>query len=119
VLQDVGIGGADSVVATWNTDERRTICPPQRSVNASRIDRRKSVPSRLRSAALLSAVDGAGIIQLLSYEAAPEVADGRLQPVLSSFEPESPLVSLLHVERRSTSGKIRAFVGSVTRDTTQ
>jgi DNA-binding transcriptional LysR family regulator len=68
----------------------------------------------LGPAAILAAVDGVGITQLLSYQAAPEVADGRLQPVLTAFEPESTPVSLLHVERRSTSGKIRAFVEFVT-----
>ena len=65
-------------------------------------------------AAILAAVDGVGITQLLSYQAAPEVAEGKLQPVLTSFEPEATPVSLLHVERRSTSGKIRAFVEFVT-----
>lgn len=64
----------------------------------------------LGPAAVLAAVDGVGIIQLLSYQAAPEVEAGRLQAVLTSFEPESTPVNLLHVERRSTSGKIRAFV---------
>ncbi|KAA1002503.1 LysR family transcriptional regulator [Paraburkholderia panacisoli] len=68
----------------------------------------------LGAAAVLAAVDGVGIIQLLSYQAAPEVDDGRLQPVLTSFEPESTPVNLLHVERRSTSGKIRAFVEHAT-----
>ena len=68
----------------------------------------------LGSAALLAAVDGVGIVQFLSYQAAPDEAEGRLQPVLTSFEPESTPVSLLHVERRSTSGKIRAFVEFVT-----
>jgi DNA-binding transcriptional LysR family regulator len=80
------------------------------------------VPVRLRPrmivdlcpAAILAAVDAVGITQLLSYQAAPEVADGRLQPVLTAFEPESVPVSLLHVERRSTSGKIRAFAEFVT-----
>ncbi|NYH25916.1 LysR family transcriptional regulator [Paraburkholderia bryophila] len=64
----------------------------------------------LGPAAILAAVDGVGIIQLLSYQAAPEVENGKLQPILTAFEPESTPVNLLHVERRSTSGKIRAFV---------
>lgn len=63
----------------------------------------------LSAAAVLAAVDGVGITQLLSYQAAPELADGTLQPILTAFEPESIPVSLLHVERRSASGKIRAF----------
>jgi DNA-binding transcriptional LysR family regulator len=85
-------------------------------------DNGSRVPVRIRprmvvdlgSAAVSAAVDGVGIIQLLSYQAAPEIEDGRLQPVLTSFEPEPTPVSLLHVERRSTSGKIRAFVDFVT-----
>jgi DNA-binding transcriptional LysR family regulator len=68
----------------------------------------------LGPAAILAAVDGVGITQFLSYQAAPEVADGKLQPILRSFEPESIPVSLLHIERRSASGKIRAFVELVT-----
>lgn len=68
----------------------------------------------LGPAAILAAVDGVGITQFLSYQAAPEVSDGKLQAVLSTFEPESIPVNLLHVERRSTSGKIRAFVDFVT-----
>jgi DNA-binding transcriptional LysR family regulator len=85
-------------------------------------DKGSRVPVRIRprmvvdlgSAAVSAAVDGVGVIQLLSYQAAPEIEDGRLQPVLTSFEPEPTPVSLLHVERRSTSGKIRAFVDFVT-----
>ena len=65
-------------------------------------------------AAVLAAVDGVGITQLLSYQAAPEVLDGKLQPVLTSYEPEAIPVNLLHVERRSSSGKIRAFMEFVT-----
>ena len=68
----------------------------------------------LAPAAILAAAEGVGITQLLSYQAAPEVADRKLEAILTSFEPGSVPVSLLHVERRSTSGKIRAFVEYVT-----
>ncbi len=67
----------------------------------------------LGPAAILAAVDGVGITQFLSYQAAPDL-DGMLQTILNAFEPESTPVSLLHVERRSTSGKIRAFVEFIT-----
>jgi DNA-binding transcriptional LysR family regulator len=63
----------------------------------------------LAPAAVQAALDGVGITQLLSYQAAPEVAAGTLQPILTAFEPEAIPVSLLHVERRGSSGKIRAF----------
>lgn len=85
-------------------------------------DRGARIPVRLKPrmivdlapAAVLAAVESVGITQLLSYQAMPEVLDGRLQAVLTAFEPESMPVSLLHVERRGASGKIRAFVEFVT-----
>jgi DNA-binding transcriptional LysR family regulator len=68
----------------------------------------------LAPVAVAAAVDGAGITQLFSYQAAPEMLEGNLQPVLTAFEPESTPVSLLHVERRGASGKVRTFVEFVT-----
>lgn len=68
----------------------------------------------LAPAAVSAAIDGVGITQLLSYQAAPEVQNGRLRPVLPAFEPEAVPVNLLHVERRGASGKIRAFLEFVT-----
>ena len=68
----------------------------------------------LAPAAVDAAIDRVGITQLLSYQAAPEVLDGSLVPILTAFEPESIPVNLLHVERRGASGKIRAFVEFVT-----
>jgi len=68
----------------------------------------------LAPAAISAAADGVGITQLLSYQAAPDVAAGNLLPILRAYEPESTPVNLLHVERRSTSGKIRSFVEFVT-----
>ncbi|RDU95816.1 LysR family transcriptional regulator [Trinickia dinghuensis] len=65
-------------------------------------------------AAVSAAVDCVGITQLLSYQAAPEVSEGKLHPILTAFEPESTPVSLLHVERRGASGKVRAFLEFVT-----
>jgi DNA-binding transcriptional LysR family regulator len=68
----------------------------------------------LAPVAVAAAVDGAGITQLFSYQAAPEALEGNLQPVLTAFEPESTPVNLLHVERRGASGKVRTFVEFVT-----
>ena len=68
----------------------------------------------LAPAAVMAAVDCVGITQLLSYQAVPEVLDGSIQPILTAYEPEPMPVSLLHVERRGASGKIRAFVDFVT-----
>lgn len=68
----------------------------------------------LAPVAVIAAVDRVGITQLFSCQAAPEVLNGTLLPVLTAFEPESTPVNLLHVERRGASGKIRAFVEFVT-----
>ncbi|WP_250504249.1 LysR family transcriptional regulator [Caballeronia sp. AZ7_KS35] len=68
----------------------------------------------LAPAAIAAAKDGVGITQLLSYQATPEVKGGTLRPILSAFEPDAVPVNLLHVERRGTSGKIRAFLEFVT-----
>jgi DNA-binding transcriptional LysR family regulator len=68
----------------------------------------------LAPAAVMAAVERVGITQLFSYQAAPEVLEGSLLPVLTAFEPDSTPVSLLHVERRGASGKIRTFVEFVT-----
>jgi DNA-binding transcriptional LysR family regulator len=68
----------------------------------------------LAPAAVMAAIDRVGITQLFSYQAAPAVLNGSLQPVLTAFEPESTPVNLLHVERRGASGKVRAFVEFVT-----
>jgi len=68
----------------------------------------------LAPAAVMAAVERVGITQLFSYQAAPEVIEGTLQPVLTAFEPESTPVNLLHVERRGASGKVRTFVEFVT-----
>jgi DNA-binding transcriptional LysR family regulator len=68
----------------------------------------------LAPAAISAVADGVGITQLLSYQAAPEVASGILVPILRAYEPESTPVNLLHIERRGSSGKIRSFVEFVT-----
>lgn len=70
--------------------------------------------ANLAPAAISAAVQGVGITQLLSYQAAPEVSAGDLVPILRDYEPDSTPVSLLHMERRGRSGKIRSFVDFVT-----
>ena len=85
-------------------------------------DNGSRMPVRLRPrmivdlvpAAVLAAVDGVGITQLLSYQVAPEVDEGTVRPILTAFEPAPTPVNLLHVERRGASGKVRAFVEFVT-----
>jgi DNA-binding transcriptional LysR family regulator len=68
----------------------------------------------LAPAAVMAAVDRVGVTQLLSYQAAPEVLNGSLRPVLKPFEPQSIPVNLLHVERRSQNIKVGSFIEFVT-----
>jgi len=57
-----------------------------------------------------SAVRDGGLIQLLSYQAAPEVAAGRLEIVLSSFELPPYPVSIVYPQGRFVPQKIRALI---------
>ena len=61
-------------------------------------------------AALLAAIEGFGLTRILSYQAAPALASGALQTVLSAYE-ESPLpVHLVHPEGRHAPAKVRTFI---------
>ena len=61
-------------------------------------------------ATVLAAVDGFGITRRLSYQVAPDVAEGRLKIILPGFQ-EPPLpVHVIHTEGRRAAAKVRAFV---------
>jgi DNA-binding transcriptional LysR family regulator len=61
-------------------------------------------------ATVLAAVDGFGITRRLSYQVAPDVAEGRLKIILPDFQ-EPPLpVHVIHTEGRRAAAKVRAFV---------
>jgi len=53
---------------------------------------------------------GWGISRLISYQIAPYLTDGRLQTILSEFEPPPMPVHVVHQEGRMVSTKVRAFV---------
>ena len=53
---------------------------------------------------------GAGISRLISYQIAPHLAEGRLQTILSKFEPPPMPIHVVHQEGRMVSSKVRAFV---------
>lgn len=76
--------------------------------------RARRVSPRLRTtsndAALAAAVDGFGITRLLGYQVAAQVADGRLVPLLVDHEPAPLPVSVVHLEGRRASRKVRSFV---------
>lgn len=56
---------------------------------------------------------GQGIARLLSYQIAPHVAEGRLETVLSRFEPPAMPIHVLHAEGRRTSARVRSFVDHI------
>lgn len=61
-------------------------------------------------AALSAAVGGFGLTRLLSYQVQDAVTQGRLDPVLTAFEPPPLPVHVVHREGRHASLKARAFI---------
>lgn len=61
-------------------------------------------------AAIDAAVAGWGLVRLLSYQVAPELAAGRLRIVLPDHEPPPLPVHLVHADGRRVSAKLRAFL---------
>ncbi|RVT84762.1 LysR family transcriptional regulator [Inhella crocodyli] len=61
-------------------------------------------------AALSAAVGGFGLTRLLSYQVQDAVTQGRLEPVLTAFEPPPLPVHVVHREGRHASLKARAFI---------
>ena len=64
-------------------------------------------------AAIAAAVQGLGITRVLSYQAADEIADGRLVTLLENFEPPPSPVHIIHRSGPRSPGKIRAFIDLV------
>lgn len=60
--------------------------------------------------AIVAAVSGFGLTELLSYQVADHLRDGRLKIVLSNFEAAPLPVQLVHHEGRHASRKARAFL---------
>jgi DNA-binding transcriptional LysR family regulator len=60
--------------------------------------------------AIAAAVAGRGLTRVLSYQAAEELAAGRLQIVLADYEPQPIPVSVVIPEGRRAAAKVRAFV---------
>jgi DNA-binding transcriptional LysR family regulator len=89
---------AVSPTHTWHFSEGITIKIKPRLV----INSNDSVVSALKA--------GLGLGRLISYQVAPELADGSLKKVLSKYEPPQMPVHIIHREGRSGSAKIRSFV---------
>ena len=77
-------------------------------------ERNVSVRSRLSvntaEAALDAAEQGVGLTRVLSYQAAPRIAQGKLVTVLEAFEPEPKPVSLIHLPQQALPLKTRSFI---------
>ena len=61
-------------------------------------------------AAIEASVASFGITRLLSYQIAPQLADGRLRILLEDFEQTKIPIHVIHREGRYASAKIRSFV---------
>ncbi len=64
-------------------------------------------------AAVTAAVQGRGIVQTLSYQAAAELADGRLVRLLQDYEPPPIAVQMLLPTGRLMTARLRAFIDAV------
>nr|WP_315591960.1 LysR family transcriptional regulator [uncultured Cupriavidus sp.] len=60
--------------------------------------------------AIAAAVDGFGLVRVLSYQIADELRDGRLRIVLDDFEPSPLPIHVIHREGRHAQHKVRAFI---------
>lgn len=61
-------------------------------------------------AAIEAALAGLGITRLLSYQAATELGEGRLVPVLEAFEPPPLPIHIIHRSGPRSPAKVRAFI---------
>ena len=61
-------------------------------------------------ASLKAAHSGLGIVKLLSYQIATDVAEGSLETALTDYEEPAIPVSIVHLEGRRTNAKIRSFI---------
>ena len=61
-------------------------------------------------AALDAAVSGFGLIRPLSYQSAPLESEGRLQRVLTAYEPPPIPIHLVHPAGRYLPPKVRRFI---------
>lgn len=83
---------------------------------ASRRSAGRSIPVRSRlvvntaEAAIDAAVAGVGIARVLSYQAAPAIAERRLRILLADYEPEPLPVHLLHPAQTHPPLKLRRFL---------
>lgn len=80
--------------------------------NGGPISVQVSGPARVNSpvAAMQAALAGLGFAVLPTYLADPQIAEGRLVPVLSDRMPEGPSLTAVYPHRRHLAGKVRALI---------
>lgn len=61
-------------------------------------------------AAITAARSGWGLTRVLSYQVAPDLAEGRLTTTLENFEQGKLPIHIVHPEGRNASAKVRSFV---------
>ena len=67
------------------------------------------------AAALDAALGGLGLACIMSYQAEPHAATGRLQTVLVEYEPPPAPIHIVHPEGRHLPAKVRLFVDHAAR----
>ena len=59
---------------------------------------------------VIAAVQDAGVAMMYSYQAAPHIADGRLEILLSDYEIDPLPVSFIYPQDELVPQKVRAFI---------
>ncbi len=105
ILDDLKNHRLIAVTGNWSSPQWRFGARSKRSV---------PVVPRLfctsNQAAINAAIEGWGIVQVLSYQVGAELQDGRLQRVLEEFEGEPLPVQIVHPHGRTPAARIRSFV---------
>jgi DNA-binding transcriptional LysR family regulator len=99
-----------SAAAVTPTPEWRMVI----SAKASAVKVQARMITTTNDSAIAAAMSGFGLTQLLAYQVADQLRDGRLKAILTEFEPRVLPVHLLHREGRHASPKARAFLDLAT-----
>jgi DNA-binding transcriptional LysR family regulator len=81
-----------------------------KSKREARVAMRPRLTVNTAEAAIDGAAAGLGVTRVLSYQVAQAVSDGRIQIVLSQYEPEPVPVSLIHGPQGLTPFKVRMLL---------
>ncbi|CFW92412.1 lysR family transcriptional regulator [Bordetella pertussis] len=95
-----------SVVMEGQMDRWRFVCDG----HARDLDVQAQLTVTSSQAAVRAAVQGWGLAQVVSYQAAGALREGALQVVLREFEPPPLPVHVVYPEGRKGAAKVRSFV---------